>query len=225
MKIPTWAEDWMRAQRWFIETSAAIEASGSSSLMELFIREVSNFEALIDPAADLSSAVGESARIPERPPQLSTSLVKALANLKPVHVNSLDMKSVLFEHCSMPKDVADLLARCFLWNPEERISCKEALLHPALLHAQPFMPSQAEPFRLEGKQRCSDAVEALKAYLKEKSSINESSKKAAPVTTVASSFSSSSSSAMDDTSFSSISGISSAASSTGIGTINLQLSQ
>jgi len=221
MKIPTWAEDWMRAQRWFIETSAAIEESGSSSLMELFIREVSNFEALIDPAADLSSAVGESARIPERPPQLSTSLVKALANLKPVHVGSLDMKSVLFEHCSMAKDVADLLARCFLWNPEERISCKEALLHPALLHAQPYMPSQAEPSRLEGKQRCSDAVEALKAFLKEKSAIDESSKKAAPVTTEASS-SSSSSSAMDDTSFSSISGISSATSSTGI---NLQLSQ
>jgi hypothetical protein len=93
MKIPIWAEDWMRAQRWFIETSAAIEASGSSSLMEVFIREVSNFEALIDPAADLSSAVGESARIPERPPQLSTSLIKALAERtseseRPEKVNS-----------------------------------------------------------------------------------------------------------------------------------------
>lgn len=226
MKIPVWAEEWMRAQRWFIETSAAIEASGSTTLMQLFIQEVSNFEALIDPAADLSSAVGESARIPERPPQLSTSLLKALANLKPVHVGSLDIKTVLFEYCSMPKDVADLLARCFLWNPEERISCNEALLHPALLHAQPFMPSQAEPSRLEGKQRCSDAVEALKAYLKEKSAIDESSKKVALVTTAAAAISSSSSSlAMDETSFSSISGISSATSSTGIGIINLQLSQ
>lgn len=213
MKIPSWAEDWLRAQRWFIETSAAIEASGSMSLMQQFLQEVSDLEALIDPEADLSgSRVGETTKIPEIPPQLSTSLINSLANLKRVTVGSLDMKSILHDNCFMPKDVADLLARCFVWNPEKRITCEEALLHPALLYAQPFMPPQAEPSRLERKQMCNDALEELTTYIRDKSTGKESSREVALVNS-SSAFAMDTSSSSQGTRLSSISLISSAASS------------
>jgi serine/threonine protein kinase len=172
MKIPIWASDWLRAQRWFINTSATIEASGSLSLMQQFMHEIDSIQGLGD--SDIVFHDG-SDRIPEIPIQLSNSLKIALSKLERIQVGPVDMRSLLFEHCSMPKDIADLLARCFLWNPSKRITCNDALLHPALLHAQPHISSFADAARLDGKKRCSEALDALLQYTHEKEKLHEQS--------------------------------------------------
>ena len=170
MKIPIWASDWLRAQRWFINTSASIEASGSLSLMQQFMHEIDSIQELGDSEIVFQDG---SDRIPEQPIQLSNSLKIALSKLERIQVGPVDMCSLLFEHCSMPKDIADLLARCFLWNPDKRITCIDALLHPALLHAQPHISSFADAARLDGKKRCSEALDALLQYKQEKEKLHE----------------------------------------------------
>jgi hypothetical protein len=70
-------------------------------------------------------------------------LAAAIASVPRVHVGALDMPAFLAAR-AVPPDVADLLGRMLAWNPAARLTCAQALAHPALIlppYAPPPLPS------------------------------------------------------------------------------------
>jgi len=167
MDVPLWAADWLRAQRWFIVTCASIEAlpfAEGARLMRGFLEETRALQEASDcpphppeqkppplqqqqqqqPQQPQRAAAGAHARLPEQPPGLSAPLALALARLPRRPVGALDVAGLMTELCGVPRDVADLLAKLLVWDPSRRLSCAEALRHPAMLGA-PWEPPAPAP--------------------------------------------------------------------------------
>jgi serine/threonine protein kinase len=166
LRVPPYSATWLRRKRTWMGTCAALERAGRTDLLAAYVQACAQANAEVGEhvfrtaveapggggggadggpaaaAATTSAAppthICKVAVIPSDP-LLSAAIEKSVAQ-PVVPVGPVDLQAFLAARY-VPADLADLLARMLRWDPRARMTCAEALFHPALANGKPYVPA------------------------------------------------------------------------------------